>query len=208
MKASSIYLARFCSLSWRFARWFEFVLVSILIGALGWLVEKVSAFLGPRLPQFSDVWVLIWQSGQKLLGLGKELVIVIIIVYLLVFIVAKFCGVRLIRSSRLSGNLRQMLTTTVDRIPVTDENRRDKAKNVTAEKANKAVKRSFVLARKNDVLVVVRIPKQIETRKLLIDYLDDVAADLSGQTGMTSSAWQTVSNSLTFSSYKVMQFKR
>lgn len=42
----------------------------------------------------------------------------------------------------------------------------------------------------------------------ITDYLDDVANDLSAQTGMTSSAWQTVSNGLTFSGYKIMEFKK
>ena len=69
------------------------------------------------------------------------------------------------------------------------------------------MKGSFVLARKNDVLAVVKIPQRIEARKVINDYLDDVADDLSGTLNMTSSSWQVVKNSLTFSNYKVMQFK-
>lgn len=207
MKVTSIYLARFCSLAWRFALWLELILVSAFVGALGWLFGKVSAFLGPYFPQFSGVWAWFWQSGQKLRGLGKELVIVVIIAYLLAFIVAKFCGVRLIRSNRLSKNLRQMISTAVDEVPRTDRDQRTKAKSVVAEQANKAVRRSFVIVRKNDTLAVVKIPTRVETRKIISDYLSEVADDLSDSVGMTSSSWQMVKNGLTFASYEVMRFK-
>lgn len=208
MKANSIYFARFCSNSWRFGRWVELILLSILLGGLGWLFDRISSFFGPRFPKFTAVWAWLWQVGQKLINFSSELVIIFVVIYLAIFVVAKISGVRLIRSYRLSSNLRQMLMTTVDQIPLTDENRRNKAKNISAEKANRAVRRSFVLARKNDVLAVIRVPRQIETRRVIADYLDDVATDLSNETAMTSSAWQSVTNNLSFSNYKVMQFKK
>ena len=208
MNVRAIYLARLCSASWRFSSWIKFVILSFLISGIGWLIEKFVNFFGIRFPQYSVYWAKLWQFSQKLNNFGEELVIVILIAYFIVWFISKIAGVKVIRSNRLSSNLRQMLLTTVDRIPLTDQNKRDKAKNISAEKANKAVKRSFVIARKESILAVVKIPKQIETRKLLIDYLDDVANDLSGQTGMTSSAWQTVSNGLTFSNYRVMEFRK
>lgn len=207
MKANSIYFIRFCSNSWRFGRWVELVLLSILLSCAGWLFDKISIFAGPRFPQFTAVWAWFWQAGQNLVGLSKELVIIITVVYLAIIVIAKIFGVHLIRSSRLSKNLRQMINTAVDEIPSSDENRRNKAKNIVSEQANKAVKGSFVLARKNDVLAVVKIPQRIEARKVINDYLGDVADDLSGTLNMTSSSWQVVKNSLTFSNYKVMQFK-
>lgn len=208
MKSNSIYFFRFFSLSWRFFSWIELLFLAFLIGLFGMFAERINVFFSPKFPQYSNIWVNFWQIGEELISWSKELVIVLLITYFLIFLCAKIAGIKIIRSNRLSSNLRQMLLTTVDRIPSTDQNKRDKAKNISAEKANKSVRKSFVLAKKSSILAVVKIPKQIETRKLLIDYLDDVANDLSGQTGMTSSAWQTVSNGLTFSNYRVMEFRK
>ena len=208
MKSSSIYFDRFFSLSWRFFDWIELIFLAFLLGCVGLFAEKINIFFGPKFPQYSNIWADFWQAGEKLIGYSKELVIIFLVAYFVIFLVAKISGVRIIRSNRLSANLRQMLITTVDRIPSTDQNKRDRAKNNSAERANKAVKKSFVLVKKGSILAVVKIPKQIETRKLLVDYLDDVANDLSGQTGMTSSAWQTVSDGLTFSNYRVMEFRK
>lgn len=208
MKSSSIYFDRFFSLSWRFFNWLELIFLAFLLGCVGLFAEKINVFFSPKFPQYFNIWADFWQAGEKLIGCSKKLVIVLLVDYFVIFLVAKIVGIKIIRSSRLSSNLRQMLLTTVDRIPSTDQNKRDKAKNISAEKANKAVRKSFVIAKKNSILAVVKIPKQIETRKLLIDYLNDVADDLSGQTGMTSSAWQTVSNGLTFSNYRVMEFRK
>ena len=209
MKASSIYLdlARFCSGAWHFFRWFELEVLAILLGCLGWLFDKLSAFAGPRLPQYPDVWSWFWQTGHRLINLSSELVIVVACCYCVIWIVAKFCGVRLIRSNRLSKNLRQMISTAVDEVPRTDRDQRTKAKSVVAEQANKAVRRSFVIVRKNDALAVVKIPTRVETRKIISDDLSEVADDLSDSVGMTSSSWQMVKNGLTFASYEVMRFK-
>lgn len=208
MKSSSICFDRFFSLSWRCFNWLELIFLASLLGCVGWFAEKINIFFSPKFPQYSNIWADFWQAGEKLISWSEELVIVLLIAYFFIFLIARIAGIKIIQSNRLSSNLRQMLLTTVDRIPSTDQNKRDKAKNISAEKANKSVRKSFVLAKKNSILAVVKIPKQIETRKLLIDYLDDVANDISSQTGMTSSAWQTVSNGLTFSNYKVMEFKK
>lgn len=53
----------------------------------------------------------------------------------------------------------------------------------------------------------MNVPRRIEARKIINDYLDDVANDLSDTLGMTSSSWQTVRSDFTFTSYKVMRFK-
>lgn len=207
MKAGSIYLARLCSGAWHFFRWFELEVLAISLGCLGWLFGKLSAFAGPRLPQYPDAWSWFWQTGHRLMNLSSELVIVVACCYCVIWLVAKFCGVRLIRSNRLSKNLRQMISTAVDEVPRTDRDQRTKAKSVVAEQANKAVRRSFVIVRKNDALAVVKIPTRVETRKIISDYLNEVADDLSDSVGMTSSSWQMVKNSLTFASYEVMRFK-
>lgn len=207
MKVSLIYLARFCSLSWRFLRWVELEIFACLLYGLGLLFEKVSVFAGPRFPEFTRTWAWFWRIGQKLVAFSSELVIVVLICYFIVWLIAKICGVKMIRSNRLSGNLRQMISTAVDEIPNSDKIRRNKAKNVVSEQANRAVRKSFVFVRKNDALAIVNVPRRIEARKVINNYLDDVANDLSDTLGMTSSSWQTVRNSFTFASYEVMQFK-
>lgn len=203
-----VLFARFCSLTWHFFRWLEMGLLLLLIGGVGFLLEKATAVLGLRFPQGSMYWPKIWSFSQRLIFFSKKAIVALIIVYVVMILIAKFAKVKIIRSSRLSHHLCEMLMTTVDQIPATDQNKRDKAKNVSAERANKAVRKSFVLVCGPEMIVFIRIPRQIETRKILLGYLDDVADDFSRTTGMKSSAWQNSSNSLTFSSYKVMSFQR
>lgn len=208
MKSLSVFFARLSSLSWHFFQWSELAILSVLVGGVGHLIEKIVATLGPRFPQFSAYWPSILAFSQRVIIFSERLITILIVLYVAVVLMVKFARVKIIRSSRMSHHLREMLMTTVDQIPKTDENRRDKAKNVSNERANKSVKKSFVLVRQNEILTFVRIPRQIETRKILLDYLGDVADDLSRATGMTSSAWQDFSNPLTFSIYKIMSFHR
>lgn len=203
-----LYLARFISLVWHFSLWIEFLILLLLLRGLGWISVKLSEFLGSRFGQYATIWAKLFEDSNKLMNISEKLAILIIAIYVICFILAELAGVRVIRSNRVSHQLRQMLLTTIDEIPDSSSDKRVSAKSIANKRANDAVKRSFVLvARHKRATAFVRIPAQIQVRKNIENSLADVADDLSSLLNLKSSEWDNYRGSASFNRYKIMQFK-
>lgn len=196
----TVYVARLLSASWRFGRWLELVIFSVLVWLIGLFLSMTSAYLAPRVTQLPLVWTKMSAWSVHLMHVGQDLGFLVFILFVLLLIVAKAAGVRVVRSNRMSKHLRRMLMTSVSDLSA------NQAENLVNQKANKAVRKSFVLATGRRVAVYVRVPEQVQVRAVLLGYLESVANQLALDLDMTSSTWQDVSSSLTFGNYKVMVF--
>lgn len=207
MKTSTkINLYRLCSFSWHYLLWIELTVFTMFIYGLGKLINYLVSLIGPKLPQFGGVWGTAWQFGNRLTGYSKELVIIIVLMYITVIVITKISGVHIFKSWRLTGRLHQLLINTVDQIPSSDDNKRNKAKNIDSQKANRAVRKSLVIVKKRSVLVIVRLPSQVSVRQNITGSLNGVADEFSQLLGKTSSDWQTIQGKINFASYQVMKF--
>lgn len=200
------FVGRLLYQSCKFGVWIELIIIGFVISGLGLLIGKAGEFLNNQLPEFGEYWNYFSTVDNYLCILGFKYVITMVIIYLILCIITKIVGIRLIRSERLSALVRDMLYTTVDVIPKDDINKRNKASNIVNQLANKAVKKSFALwIGKKEVIVFVYMPKQEQVKKILEGYLDDVANDISRFIGFSSGNWEDVSG-MFLPNYKVMRF--
>jgi len=201
MSSSKILGCRFLLLSWEFGYFIFAYFMAFLAGLVGWAMVKASAFLGPRVPRLATVWA--WQSthGQWLESVAVSAIVAVFVFQILIILVAKIFKVKIWQSRRLSSHLRQALMTTVQSADL------NRAVNATNRRANAAVKGSFVIAFKKEKVAIVQVPKQVQVRKVLEGYLDQVADDLASLTSLTSGSWQDVRNALTMAQEKIMIFR-
>lgn len=205
---NSLYVSRLISLIWRFYLWIECLILLLLLRCSGWLGTKLSSFLGSQFGQYATIWAKLFEDSNKLMNFCGKLAILIVVIYAFCFILAEVLGIRVVRSNRISHQLRRMLLTTVDEVPDSSSDKRVSAKSVASKKANKAVKKSFVLvARHERATAFVCIPVQVQTRKNIEDNLAEVADDLSSLLNLKSSEWRNYRGSTSFNRYKIMQFK-
>lgn len=205
--AKRIYLARACSLIWHFSKWLKIIALLLLLRLVGWLGIKLAVFGGVRFSQYSVVWARLFEDSNKLASFSGNIATLAVVIYAFCFALVEVLGVRVIRSSRISYQLQRMLLTTVDEIPESSSDKRINAKSISSKRANKAVKRSFVLVARHKAFAFVRIPAQVQVRGIIEDSLNDVADDLSSLLSLKSSEWMNYRGSISFSRYKIMQFK-
>ena len=204
----NLYLARLISQVWRFLLWIELLITLLLLRVLGWIGIKLSIFLGSRFGGYSTIWAKLFEDSNQLMNISGKLAILIVVIYAFCFILAEIVGIRVIRSNRISYQLRRMLLTTVDEVPESSSDKRVSAKSVSSKRANEAVKKSFVLvARHRRATAFVCIPTQVQVRKNIEDSLVTVADDLSSLLNLKSSEWSNYCGSTSFNRYKIMQFK-
>lgn len=208
MSLSKINWYRFCFQSSRFGIWIGFIIIDIAICGLGLLVGKIGEKMGELLPQFNRFWLYFPYVSYQLCKIGSFLLVILVCVYVVILACAKFSRIHLIRSGRLTELVHNMLTTAVDIVPSGNVDRRDKAKNVVSQLANKAVRKSFCVALNNKTFLFVFLPRQVQVRETFNGYLDEVANDLSRFTDLTSGDWEVTRGSIFLSQYKIMVFKK
>lgn len=202
-----LYMACVISIIWKFSKWLKLIFLLSCLGILGVLSIRLSNFLGSCIPSCMSIWILLAKYGGCLVSFCKSAIAYLAVFYLILFSLAEIFGVRVIRSSRISRQLKQMLLNDMDKVPSESSDKRISADSISKEKANMAISHSFVLVARHEAVAFVRIPAQVQVRKNIEESLNIVADDLSSLLNLKSSAWLSYRGTASFDRYKIMNFK-